>query len=108
MATSAVPPVAMKAAPTPCTTRAARSIGSLKAIPHATEATRNTALPANMHASAAEAIGERAGRQEGTGERKTIGVDDPGQARDIQPDVLRDGGHGDDDRRHIEQDQEGA
>ncbi len=64
---------------------------------------------AGQHAApAAEAIGERAGRQEGSGERKAIGVNDPCQARDIQPNVLRDGGHGDDDRRHIEQDQEGA
>ena len=64
---------------------------------------------AGQHASpAAEAIGERAGCQEGSGERKTVGVNDPCQTRDIQPNVLRDGGHGDDDRRHIEQDQEGA
>ena len=64
---------------------------------------------AGQHAApAAEAVGKGAGRKEGAGEGKTIGVDDPGQAGDAQSNVFRDGGHGDHDRRHIEQYQESA
>jgi len=86
----------------------ARSTGSLEAIPHATEATRNTALPANMQAPATEAVGKGAGRKEGAGEGKTVGVDDPGQAGDAQSNVSSDGRHRDHDRGHIEHYQEGA
>ncbi len=64
---------------------------------------------AGQHAApATEAVGKGAGRKEGAGEGKTIGVDDPGQAGNAQSNVFRDGGHRDHDRRHIEQYQESA
>jgi hypothetical protein len=62
-----------------------------------------------QHASpATEAVGERAGGQEGAGECETVGVDDPGHTGDPKPDILRDRGHGDHDGGHVEQDQKAA
>jgi hypothetical protein len=48
LAISAKPPVTMNAAPIPCSTRAANSVGPSHAIPHAKDARAKMPLPTSI------------------------------------------------------------